>query len=419
MSENERPKVLPTQEQIEEAKKENIQFRENGETERIMLDRDAIEAMNKANETGAKIQEELEKQYKISEIDIPEEQKPVLNAMKTAEEEMRFKREEELRRIARGEQIVRPEYAIEGTVSYGEVEYGENTPAQEPPKKEKVPFTPNPPSNGGGNNGGGNNNNNNGGSSNNESVRKPETNMNVPYDIIPLPSEGKIYKNKKKAIKVAFMTAADENILTNPNLLESGKFLEVLFDRKILEEDLTYKDLHVGDRNAIMLWLRSTGYGEIYPVEMIDPATGDLFSADIDLSRLAVKKLKAEPDDEGLFSYVLPLSKIPVKFKLLTVGDVEDIEQHVFDMTEKYGDEYADAVTYLLEKHLVEVNGSRAKDYIREFAHSMRIMDSRKLREYIEEIESGIDLTVTIKTPGGESIRTGFPLNIKFFWPDL
>jgi len=421
MSEEQRPKVIPSQEQVEEAKEEakRIQFEEN-EEERVVLNSEVVDAINKANEHGSIISEQIEVEHKISQIEVSEEQKPQIQAMNTAEEEMRSQREDELKRIARGEKIVRPEYAVEGTVSYGEVEYGSNTPTQEPPRKNPPV---NPPYNGGGNNGGNNNNGNEKGGGTgdppNNPPSRPSIPSNVPYDLIPLPSEGKIYQSKKTALKIAYMTAADENILTNPNLLESGKFLEVLFDRKIMDDELSYKDLHVGDRNAIMLWLRATGYGEIYPVELLDPANGELFNADIDLSKLAIKKLKAEPNEEGFFDFTLPISKVPIKFRLLTVGDVEEIEEHVHKMQEEYGDEYSDAITYTLEKHIVEVNGSRARDYIREFAYSMRIMDSRKLREYIETIESGIDLTVTIKTPGGESITTGFPLNINFFWPEL
>ena len=90
--------------------------------------------------------------------------------------------------------------------------------------------------------------------------------MNQPYDLIPLPSEGKLYPNKKKRVKLAYLTTADENILTSPNLVESGDFLEILINRKLLEPSLRYKDLLPGDRNAIMIWLRATVYGEMYPV---------------------------------------------------------------------------------------------------------------------------------------------------------
>jgi len=105
----------------------------------------------------------------------------------------------------------------------------------------------------------------------------------APFDVISLPSEGKLYKNGKASLDVAYLNASDENIITNPNLLQSGKFLEILINRKLLRTNLKYADLHVGDRNAIMIWLRATGYGPTYNVALTDPVTGEDFEREIDL----------------------------------------------------------------------------------------------------------------------------------------
>jgi hypothetical protein len=58
------------------------------------------------------------------------------------------------------------------------------------------------------------------------------------HDLIALPSEGKFYKNKKSTVKVAYLTASDENILTSPNLLQNGKVIDVLLDRKIIDQEI-------------------------------------------------------------------------------------------------------------------------------------------------------------------------------------
>lgn len=244
-----------------------------------------------------------------------------------------------------------------------------------------------------------------------------QPNYNAPFDVIPLPSQGKVYKNKKKSIRLAYMTTADENILTSPNLLESGQFLEILMNRKMLEPDLRYRDLTVGDRNAIMIWLRATGYGEMYPVTLLDEKN-EAFDTEVNLNELQTKYLKVEPDEEGLFTYVLPVSKLEIKFKLLTCGDLDDID----DMVEKDKERNLpinNSSTYRLERLIVEVNGQRDKLYIRDFVSYMRIADAKALDNYIEDIESGIDLNIEVKTPGGGSIATFLPLNISFFWPNF
>jgi hypothetical protein len=252
----------------------------------------------------------------------------------------------------------------------------------------------------------------------NKYIHLSQPQMNESFDVLTLPSEGKLYKTKKKAIKVAYLTAADENILTNPNLLESGEFLEILFNRKILEPELRYRDLHVGDRNAIMIWLRSTGYGHEYPITLLDPETLTEFESVIDLTSIKTNNLGAEPDKDGYFEFVLPVTKTTIKFKLLTVGDVDDIEEHVQKVKDTLGAEYIDTITYTLGKHIVEINGERDEKVISEFVQSMRVGDSNALRKYIDEIESGVDMRITVGTPGGGSLTTFLPLNLKFFWPN-
>lgn len=246
-------------------------------------------------------------------------------------------------------------------------------------------------------------------------IELSQPNYNTSFDVIPLPSEGKLYPNKKPSVKVSYMTTTDENILTSPNLLKSGQFLQILMNRKILEPTLRYENLHVGDRNAIMIWLRATSYGNMYPVSLFDE-NDEVFDTEIDLSGLKYKKLGAEPDNEGLFYYVLPISKTPIKFKFLTCGDIDDIDR-LIELDVKNGALLDNSSIYKLERMIVEINSSRDKRFIKEFVASMRIGDSDGFKKYVDDIESGVDLEIEVGTPGGGSVKTFLPLNLKFFWP--
>jgi hypothetical protein len=247
-------------------------------------------------------------------------------------------------------------------------------------------------------------------------IELSQPDFNTAFDVIPLPSQGKTYRNRKPNIKLSYMTTADENILTSPNLLQSGEFLKILINRKILETDLRYNDLLIGDRNAIMIWLRATSYGEEYPITVLDELD-DPFDTEVNLNDLKIKKLTVDPDDEGLFTFVLPISKSTIKFKLLTCGDVDEIETIIAKEKED-GVVVNNANTYRLEKMIVEYNGNRDRNDISEISKSLRIGDSKALNKYIESIEPGVDLNITVQTPRGGSIETFLPLNIKFFWPD-
>ena len=61
-----------------------------------------------------------------------------------------------------------------------------------------------------------------------ENLQTPEISPNISYDIVELPSKGIFYTHKKKTLKVAYLTASDENILTSPCLSQSGELMDIL-----------------------------------------------------------------------------------------------------------------------------------------------------------------------------------------------
>jgi len=75
--------------------------------------------------------------------------------------------------------------------------------------------------------------------------------------------------------------------------------------------------------------------------------------------------------------------------------------------------------TYTLEKMIVEVNGSRDRQTIRDFANGMRLGDAKAFTQYVETLDFGIDLNINVETPGGGSVATFLPLNLNFFWPNI
>ena len=71
-----------------------------------------------------------------------------------------------------------------------------------------------------------------------ENLQQNEIDPSIPYDLVELPSKGIFYKNRKKTLKISYLTAADENILTSPNLSESGELMDTLLKAKILDNEL-------------------------------------------------------------------------------------------------------------------------------------------------------------------------------------
>jgi hypothetical protein len=239
----------------------------------------------------------------------------------------------------------------------------------------------------------------------------------VPYDVIELPSQGLLYKNKKSSVKVEYLTAYDENILTSPNLLNSGKVLDVLIEKKVKDLGFDPKELVSGDRMAILLYLRTTGLGNEYE-QLVFDSTGNMVSATIDLTEIKTKNLTVKPDENNEFDFTLPISKSKIKFRLLSQKDEEEIDEIDKKLLEKNGN-ISTKNSLRLERTIMEIDGNRDKLKISQQLKKLKIMDVRKFNKYVSDIEPGLDLNVIARTQGGESVDTFLRIGRTFWNPEV
>jgi hypothetical protein len=239
----------------------------------------------------------------------------------------------------------------------------------------------------------------------------------VPYDIIELPSQGLLYKNKKSSVKVEYLTAYDENILTSPNLLNSGKVLDVLLEKKVKDLGFDVKELISGDRMAILLYLRTTGLGNEYE-QLVFDSTGNLVPATIDLASIKTKNLTVKPDEKNEFDFEMPISKKKIKFRLLSQKDIDEISEIDKKLMEK-NNNISTENSLRLERSIMEIDGERDKLKISHILKNLKIMDVRKFNKYVVEIEPGLDLNVVARTQGGESVDTFLRIGRAFWNPEV
>jgi len=94
-----------------------------------------------------------------------------------------------------------------------------------------------------------------------------ENKLNIPTEIVELPSLGLIYPESSPLssgkIEMKYMTAKEEDILTNQNYINKGTVLDELI-KSLIVSDINYDDLCVGDKNAILIASRILGYGKDY-----------------------------------------------------------------------------------------------------------------------------------------------------------
>lgn len=241
----------------------------------------------------------------------------------------------------------------------------------------------------------------------------------VPYDIIELPSQGLLYDNKKSSVKVEYLTAMDETIITSPNIIANNKVVDTLLERKVKDLGFDPSELLDGDRVAILVFLRVTGFGNEYTQLVFNEKTDEYESAVIDLTTLKPKMLTVKPDENNSFDFQLPISKKKIKFRLLTAKDDQEITIQDESMMKRSNSEISNKLILTLERQVVSMDGETDKMKISNNLKNLKIMDSRALRKYIEEIEPGLNLQTVARTQGGESVSCFLRFNRTFFWPEL
>ena len=239
-----------------------------------------------------------------------------------------------------------------------------------------------------------------------------------PTETIELPSKGLLYPLDHPLasgkVEMKYMTAKEEDILTNQNYIKDGSVLDRLLKALIVSK-VNYDDLIVGDKNAIMVAARILGYGADYTFKYNDEEiTVDLQ----DLTSTDLKEEKLLEKGTNLFEYTLPHSETPITFKLLCNKDDKQIKAEVKGL--KKLDKKANPELSTRLKHIIQsVNGDSEKKSIREFVDKhMLARDSRAFREYIKTFQPDIDMKFNFESNDGIEEEVNLPMTVSFFWPD-
>jgi len=241
----------------------------------------------------------------------------------------------------------------------------------------------------------------------------------VGVDTVKLPSKGLFYKNRINEVMVEYLTSKDEDILTTPALIENGTVLDVILKRKIKTPNISVGDLLVGDKDAILIFLRASSYGKDYDVNVTDPFTGKQFKATIDLTKLKNREITEFPDEKGEFTVELPMRKKVAKFRMLTSREIDEVIKKADAMKEAYNQDYNELNTLRLKTQVTEIDGKRDKMYISRFIDAMPALDSLTLRRKILEVSPGVDMNYQFTSPAGNTFKAPIVMGIDFFFPSL
>ena len=244
----------------------------------------------------------------------------------------------------------------------------------------------------------------------------------VPTEIIDLPSKGLIYAKESSLasgqVEMKYMTAREEDILTNVNLLRQGLAIEKMLV-SLIKSPIKYEELTLGDRNGLLIAARILAYGKDYTFSYSNPNTGEEEKVTLDLQSLKYKELDwSKFGNKNEFEFVLPHSKNAVTFKILTVSDDKKIEEEIKGMKKTVGQE-AGSISTRLKHQILSVNGEYSVKSVRDFIDQGYLLsrDSIELRRYIESITPDIDTDVTFTLKDGTEVSTALPMTAEFFFP--
>ena len=243
-----------------------------------------------------------------------------------------------------------------------------------------------------------------------------EQTQKFPTEVVDLPSKGKLYQTDSPlasgAIEMKYMTAKEEDILTNQNYIEKGIVIDKLLQALIVDKTIDYNQILIGDKNALLIAARILGYGKDYEFEYMGN------KETIDLSLLNNKELNAEVSKakDNSFNFTLPTTGKVITFKLLCHGDEQKIDSEVKGLKKINKESSADLSTRL--KHMIlAVNGDSERKNVRAFVdNEFLARDSRAFRNYLRDFQPDVDMT--FYPEDGPEGGVNIPIGVNFLWPD-
>ena len=256
-------------------------------------------------------------------------------------------------------------------------------------------------------------------------------NFTVPVEMVDLPSKGQFYSDEHplhniSTVEIRHMTAKEEDILTNKSFIKNGVVLDRLLESVLVDKTINVNDLLSGDKSAILVATRVTGYGEDYQAKIPCPSCGTIADFDFDLIEAQIFN---DPDecvlvqdgtitktDKGTFLFTLPKTRVVIEVRPLTGNDERKIlNTNKMRQKNKLPElQLSDQI----KSFIVSVNGQDDGLSINQFVETMPALDSRYLRNTYKLVTPSVDLAQEWECQAcSYSQVLEVPFTSEFFWP--
>jgi len=250
-----------------------------------------------------------------------------------------------------------------------------------------------------------------------------------PTEFITLPSGGSYPEGHplhgQETIEIYFMTAKDEDILSSEQLLKKGLAIERFMENIIVDKRISPSSMYSGDRNAMIIAARSSGYGNAYETQVSCPNCQAKSKHVFDLDNPIIKEsIESEEDnmvrtEDGYFQTTMPASKYKVKFRLLTGKDEMAMVSEKLAKKKTRIKGLTKTVTGHFKKIIVSVEGYSETSLINQFVDTMLSSDSFHLKKCYRIANPNVEIKSDFECEScGHQQELEVPLNADFFWPD-
>lgn len=249
----------------------------------------------------------------------------------------------------------------------------------------------------------------------------------APTEIVELPTKGRFYPeghplHNQETVEIRYMTAKEEDILSSVALIKNNLVIDRLIQSVVTDKRIDPDFLFVGDKNALLVAARITGYGAEYETQVICPSCYSPSEHAFDLNDINPHEggdaldSNVEETNEGTFIITLPMSQVRTEVRLLLGKDEKYLAQ--LANNKKKGNLPETPLTDQFKRVIVSVNGDRNRSSIDGFVDNMPARDSRFLRTIYSKIVPNIDLNFSFECPKcGSNSRIEVPLGPRFLWP--
>jgi len=246
----------------------------------------------------------------------------------------------------------------------------------------------------------------------------------APTQFVDLPSKGISYPPEhplcnKESVEIRFMTAKDEDILSSQSLLKKGIAIDRFIENVIIDKNIKVSNMLIGDKNAILLAARISGYGNFYDTRVTCPNCSKVQDYSFDLNKARTTNSDRDDDvqvnEKGNYVFILPNSKISLEIRLLTGED----ESLIIKRATKNNEQAEFSVIDQYKLMTVSANGVTDRNQINQFIELMPIGDSKKLLQVYKSVSPNVEIkdNFTCISCGHEQ-ELEVPFGADFLWPN-